>query len=162
MAYGGGICQVSSTLYNSAFFANLEIVERHNHQFITSYVPAGRDSTVVYGSKDLKFKNNRTYPIKIECKVKNGIVTCSIYGIKEPNEYNVQFDIETVSKFGPKIRYEKTQAIPQGTEQIKQKGSNGIIVNVYKIIKQNGALISKTLLYQDTYNALEKIILTNS
>ena len=75
---GGGICQISSTLYNAVIFANLEITERYNHQFVTSYVPAGRDATVVYGVKDLKFVNNRSYPIKIEMKVNNGIVTCSI------------------------------------------------------------------------------------
>lgn len=75
---GGGICQISSTLYNSVILANLDVTERYNHQFITSYVPAGRDATVVYGVKDLKFINNRSYPIKIEMKVSNGLVTCSI------------------------------------------------------------------------------------
>lgn len=75
---GGGICQISSTLYNAIIYANLEVTERYNHQFITSYVPAGRDATVVYGVKDLKFVNNRSYPIKIEMKVSNGIVSCSI------------------------------------------------------------------------------------
>lgn len=75
---GGGICQISSTLYNSVIFANLDVTERYNHQFLTSYVLPGRDATVVYGVKDLKFKNNRSYPIKIEMKVNNGIVSCSI------------------------------------------------------------------------------------
>ena len=75
---GGGICQISSTLYNAIIYANLEVTERYNHQFTTSYVPAGRDATVVYGVKDLKFVNNRSYPIKIEIKVSNGIVSCSI------------------------------------------------------------------------------------
>ena len=56
---GGGICQISSTLYNSVLLANLEIVERRNHQFVTSYVGQGRDATVVYGMTDFKFKNTR-------------------------------------------------------------------------------------------------------
>ena len=64
-SYGGGICQVSSTLYNAVLYANLEIVERHNHSYVVSYVPAGRDATVAYGGKDFKFKNTRSYPIKI-------------------------------------------------------------------------------------------------
>ena len=85
---GGGICQISSTLYNTVMFANLEITERHNHQFITSYIPAGRDATVAYGSKDLKFKNNRSYPIKIKSSVSDGIVRISILGIKEDKEYD--------------------------------------------------------------------------
>ena len=62
---GGGICQISSTLYNAVLRANLEIVERRNHQFVTSYVEAGMDATVVYGMTDFKFKNTRKYPVKI-------------------------------------------------------------------------------------------------
>ncbi len=62
---GGGICQISSTLYNAVLLSNLEIVDRSNHGFVTSYLGAGRDATVVYGSIDFKFKNNRQYPIKI-------------------------------------------------------------------------------------------------
>ena len=69
----GGICQISSTLYNAVLLANLEITERRNHTYTTSYVPAGKDATVVYGTKDFKFKNSRTYPIKIEASVKNRI-----------------------------------------------------------------------------------------
>ena len=115
----------------------------------------------MYGSKDLKFINNRSYPIKIECKVKNGIVTCAVYGIKETTEYKVDFDIETVSAFGPTIKYEKDLSIPKGTEQIKQRGSNGCIVNVYKVTKLNGTINSKEFIYQDTYKALDKIILTS-
>lgn len=158
---GGGICQISSTLYNTAIYANLDVKERHNHQFITSYVPAGRDATVVYGSKDLKFINNRSYPIKIEAKVKNGIVYCYIYGIKEDIEYNVDFDIETVSITPPSIQYEQNESLISGKEQVKQKGANGSVVNVYKIVKLNGTIVSKTLISQDTYKPLEKIILIN-
>ena len=159
---GGGICQISSTLYNSAIYANLDITQRYNHQFVTSYVPAGRDATVVYGVKDLRFFNNRSFPIKIEIKVSNGIVTCSIYGIKEDTENSVDFDIETVSVTEPPIKYEYDNSMSIGKEEVKQYGSNGKVVNVYKVVKSNGSVISKTLISQDTYNALEKIIVKNS
>ena len=95
---GGGICQISSTLYNAALLANLEIVERRNHQFVTSYVSAGRDATVVYGSTDFKFKNTRQYPIRIIATANAGIATISIYGIKEEEEYTF--------KFSPKVKDE--------------------------------------------------------
>ena len=62
---GGGICQVSSTLYNAVLDANLKILERKNHRYAVSYVPLGRDATVAYGSIDFRFKNTRNYPIKI-------------------------------------------------------------------------------------------------
>jgi len=86
---GGGICQISSTLYNAALFANLEMVELYNHQFVPSYVTAGRDATVVYGVKDFKFKNSRKYAIKITCSVSGGVAKFQIWGVKEPTEYDV-------------------------------------------------------------------------
>ena len=86
---GGGICQISTTLYNAALFANLEMVELYNHQFVPSYVTAGRDATVVYGVKDFKFKNSRKYAIKITCSVSGGVAKFQIWGIKEPTEYDV-------------------------------------------------------------------------
>ena len=81
MDFGGGICQISSTLYNTVLYANLEIVERSNHTFLTSYLPGGRDATVVYGVLDFKFKNNRNYPIKISSSVEGGVATIEIYGL---------------------------------------------------------------------------------
>ena len=97
---GGGICQISSTLYNSVLLADLEIVERRNHQFVTSYVGPGRDATVVYGLTDFKFKNTRQYPVRISASARNGIATISIYGIKEENEYTFKlyylFDILSI------------------------------------------------------------------
>ena len=86
----GGICQISSTLYNAVLLANLEITERRNHSFTTSYVPAGRDATVVYGVQDFKFKNSRKYPIKIGASVGNGIVEFKIQGIREEVEYDIK------------------------------------------------------------------------
>ncbi len=156
---GGGICQISSTLYNAVVFANLKVTERYNHQFITSYVDAGRDATVAYGSKDFKFINNRTYPIKILMTVSSGIVKVEIYGIKEENECEVSFDIETISNIPYKTTYKESSSIEEGTEVVKQVGANGIIVNAYKIIKQKGVTISRELISKDKYNALEKIVI---
>lgn len=87
---GGGICQVSSTLYNSVLLANLEIVERFNHGFNPGYVKAGTDATVSWGGPDFKFKNNRNYPIKIVCNGSGGTITTKIYGLKEENEFEVE------------------------------------------------------------------------
>lgn len=158
---GGGICQISSTLYDTAVTANLEIVERHNHQFITSYLPAGKDATVVYGAKDLKFKNTRSYPIKIVSKVENGIVTCKILGLKEDTEHSIDIETEILSTTEPDIQYEQDSKLELGKEIVKQQGANGAVVNVYKITKLEGKIINKELLSQDTYKSLDKIILKN-
>lgn len=156
---GGGICQISSTLYNAVVFANLDVTQRYNHQFITSYVSAGRDATVVYGAKDFKFKNSRSYPIKIIMNVKNGVASAEIYGLKEPTEYNIDFSVETVSTLTPTVQYEKDDSLGIGMEKIKRNGTNGKIVKVYKITKLDGKVIDRKLLSQDTYNAMTKIIL---
>ena len=88
----GGICQVSSTLYNAVVGANLEISERHNHSKLTSYLPGGKDATVVWGLYDFQFVNNRVYPIKIEMDVQGGIITARIYGIKSNDEYEITIE----------------------------------------------------------------------
>lgn len=75
---GGGICQLSSTLYNAAEKAALEIVERHPHGTKVSYVPEGHDATVSYGTLDFKFKNTKNYPIEIKAEIKNNKVYVSI------------------------------------------------------------------------------------
>ena len=159
---GGGICQLSSTLYNAVIYANLEVTERHNHQFLTSYVDPGRDATVAYGSKDLKFVNNRSYPIKIETKAVNGVVYCTIYGIKEETEYDIGFDIETIYDKEPETKYEYDDNIPLGKEEIKQVGSNATSVKVYKVTKLDNNIVSRTLISEDKYNPLEKIIVKKS
>ena len=159
---GGGICQLSSTLYNSAFLANLEITERYNHQFLTSYVDEGKDATVVYGVKDLKFKNNRTFPIKIETKVSSGVVSCFIYGLKEETEYDVSFNVETVSTVDVPIKYEYDSSLNLGEQIVKQSGSKGMTVNVYKVLKLDGKIVSKTFLYQDVYKPLERVVLSGN
>jgi len=77
--YGGGVCQVSSTLYNAALEAGLEITERHPHSKDVKYVEEGMDAATSYGSSDLKFINNQSYPIKIRSTAEEGKVTVSIY-----------------------------------------------------------------------------------
>ena len=155
---GGGICQISSTLYNAALQANLEIVERRNHQFVTSYVPAGRDATVVYGSTDFKFKNTRKYPIRIVATANAGIATVSIYGIKEEEEYTFKFSTKTISTIPYPTQYIDDSSIEQGKEVVQQKGANGLITETYISKYLNGKLISTDLLSRDTYSAMTRII----
>lgn len=156
---GGGICQISSTLYNTVLMANLEIVERRNHQFVTSYLPAGRDATVVYGMTDFKFKNTRQYPIRIVASAKNGIATVSIYGIKEENEYTFSFSTKTVASIPFTTKYVEDASLPVGTEKVKQKGSNGLKTETYITKMLNGKVISTTLLSKDTYDAMTRIVI---
>ena len=125
---GGGICQITTTLYNAVVYANLEITERTNHQFVPSYAGASRDATVVYGAIDFKFKNNRNYPIKILCSVSSGVANFQILGLKTSEDY----DVEIYSR-------------------ITSKTSYSINSEAYKILKKDGNIISQSLLSKDTY-----------
>ena len=125
---GGGICQITTTLYNAVVYANLEIVERTNHQFVPSYIGAGRDATVVYGALDFKFKNNRDYPIKIICSVSGGVANFQILGLRTDNDYQVEI-YSTI------------------TSQTATSTNSA----TYKILKQNGNVVDQVLLSRDTY-----------
>lgn len=157
-AYGGGICQVSTTLYNAVLYANLEIVERYNHSYAVSYVPAGRDATVAYGGKDFKFKNTRTYPVKIVASAKNGVVSISLTGIKEEKEYEIELKSKVLSTTPYQITYQNNSSLPEGKQKIIQKGYNGLKSKAYKTVKYNGKVISTTLLSSDTYQPMNRII----
>lgn len=125
---GGGICQISTTLYNAVLYSNLEIVERRNHQFVPSYSKAGRDATVVYGSIDFKFKNTRNYPVKILCTVSGGVAKCEIYGLKENPDYDVEI-----------------------TSRVTETTATSIKSETYKTVRQNGQVISSERINKDTY-----------
>lgn len=155
---GGGICQVSSTLYNAVLYANLEIVDRSNHYFECSYVDAGRDATVSWGTVDFKFRNNRTYPIKIEAYSKNGVVKISIKGIKEEKEYEVTIQSKITSIIKKTVKYIEDPTLEIGEEVVEQEGHNGCTSKTYKIVKYNGTVVSNDVISSDSYHALEKIV----
>lgn len=155
---GGGICQISSTLYNAAVQANMEILERSNHQFKTSYVDAGKDATVVYGVIDFRFKNTRKYPVKIVSSVSGGIAEMKIFGVKEETEYDIKIETEILTPIPFSVKYIEDSSLNAGVEKIQQYGSAGCKSVAYKVCRLNGAVISKTVLSKDTYNAMTKII----
>ena len=151
-SYGGGVCQVSSTLYNAVVYANLDIVSRANHSLPVGYVPVSRDATVYYGGVDFKFKNNRKYPIKIVATTSGSALTIEIYGVKEENEYEVTIESWITASIPYTTKYIDNPNLPQGTEKVISKGTNGYRSVAYKVLKQNGIVISKTLLSSDTYS----------
>lgn len=159
---GGGICQLSSTLYNAALLSNLEIVERHNHSFKTAYVAAGRDATVSWGGVDFKFKNNRNYPIKIEAQAEDGVASVNIYGIKQDDDYTVLIESKELEIIKQNVEYKEDNSLEKGKEVVERYGENGCISETYKTLLKNGVVVSKETISKDTYNALSKIIRRNT
>ena len=158
---GGGICQISSTLYDAVLRANLEIVERKNHSMTVSYLPIGCDATVSYGSVDFKFKNSRNYPIKIVATVNSGNVLVSICGVSEAYDYTVQIVTDTTQKDNFEVVYEHDSTIPKGSEFIKQTGKYGYKCSTYRLLYKNGNLVSKDLISTDTYKPQKQIVQVN-
>lgn len=127
---GGGICQITSTLYNAVVFANMQIVSRRNHMFVPSYVTGGRDATVVYGSTDFIFKNSRSYPIKLVSSVEGGVATISVYGYKNPNDPEYEISIEN---------------------SLIKTTAKSLVYDAYKVYKQSGEVVKREKMSRDTY-----------
>lgn len=155
---GGGVCQTSSTLYNAVVLSNLEVTERTNHTYISSYVPIGRDATVSWGGPDFKFKNNRDYPIKIEASYANSKLTCKIIGTNVDGSY-VKFTSERTGDVAYNTKYENDATIPEGQQVTKQAGSNGGRAVSYRLVyDKDGKLLSKKKEAKSYYKGHEAII----
>lgn len=154
---GGGICQVSTTLYNSVLLANLSIIERTNHSLPVGYVPLGRDATVDFGNIDLKFKNNTGNYLLIKTQVQGNSLTFKIFGNGAVKK-NVEIETILAEVYAPKVIYEDDQGLEQGKEVIKQEGNKGYYVRSYRIIKENGQPIKREELTISKYNPQNRII----
>ena len=160
--YGGGICQVSSTLYNAVLLANLPIVERYNHSVYgeaTKYVPLGQDAAIFYGFKDLKFKNNSDHVIVIFSKVFRDTIQVSIFGGNED-----KVEVEIISKDKKVIDYqiirEKDSKLEAGQERVVQEGVPGYQIKTYRIVRKDGEEKIE-FLAEDTYKSVPMIVKEN-
>ncbi len=158
---GGGICQVSSTLYNAALLAGLDITERHHHSRTVVYVPAGRDATVAYGSRDLRFKNSGSSPIYITETITGNRLRAVIYGAsadkKTVSVYNGQTSYTPIN--GQKTVVDRT--IPPGTTKVTDKGSKGVSTVVYRKIVDETGQPRVEVVSRDKYPAQKVIVATN-
>lgn len=156
---GGGICQVSTTLYNSILNADLETVTRRNHMFTVGYVPRGQDAAVSYGSTDFKFKNNTSMPIKILVNVtSDNRVVFSILGTNENPNKTIEITNVQVSTTPAPVKYVNDPNLPEGTTKVVDSGKTGYVVDTYKTVKINGEVVSKTKIHRSTYTTLAKTI----
>lgn len=150
---GGGICQVSTTLYNAVLLAELEVVERFPHSMQVAYVKPSMDAAISAGYKDLKFKNNQQIPIYIEGTVSGGTLTFTIYG-KETRPANrvVSYVSEVLSEEEPPKKYITTEE-SVGTFKESVKGSTKMKAKLWKVVKENGVQVSKVEVNKSSYSA---------
>lgn len=157
---GGGICQVSSTLYNAALLTGLEIVERRHHSLVVNYLPKGLDATFADGFIDFKFRNSTGKHLLIRTVVKDKTLTVKLFGTM-PN--NVSYRTETVElKVNPpKTVYVANDQLALGNQNTLQNGEVGYVVESYLIKLVNGEVAERKKLSKDTYRAQDALIAVN-
>ncbi|QAT39046.1 VanW family protein [Clostridium sp. JN-9] len=153
--YGGGICQVSTTLYNAILRANVKATERTHHTIPSSYIGLGMDATVDYGNLDYKFTNTLGYPIYIAGSADGANVGFTVYSNSslKGKTYDIYNDVyETIQ---PNVKYIDDPAMPVGQTETIQKPFTGYRVKVYKKTIQNGSVISTELISNDYYKPVD-------
>ena len=155
---GGGICIVSTVIYNAVLETGLKIIERHPHSGPVSYADPGRDAAVSYGWADLRFKNDTNDPIYIRTKVENNELVVSLYGTKNPDR-TVEISSEDYEEIPYKIIEKEDASIPESEVKVTQKARAGFRVTTARIIKENGKVVSQEVISQDTVLPRNKVIL---
>ena len=149
---GGGICQVSTTLYDAALYADLEIVKRTNHSMPVSYVPLGQDATVVDGAVDFQFKNNTNYPIKILASAQGGVLKIDILGTNANKGKTIKLENVTISSTEPSVKEIPDSSLDEGKRVVEVSGKRGYVVETYKCVYQDGNLVERKYLNKSKYN----------
>lgn len=157
---GGGICQVSTTLFNAAVKADMEIVERHNHSLTVSYVDKGKDAAVNWKSQDLKFTNHSGGDVYICCVVSDDKrVRFAIFGRFLPNGETITLEGKVTEKTDYETEYVPSTTLPKGQAQVVDEGKNGYKAEAYKIRwDANGNQLSKELLCKSVYKSRNEVI----
>jgi vancomycin resistance protein YoaR len=154
---GGGVCQVSSTLYNAVLLSNLKIIERQNHSLTLSYVGLGRDATISGDYIDMKFMNNTDYPVYIYGEVKGSWVKFIVFGKSEHPGRAVKIDSETLKTINPTVKIIQDPTLPIGTEVIEKKSHVGYVVKTYRIVYENGKEILRESLGTSNYRVVNGV-----
>lgn len=158
--YGGGICQVSTTLYNALLYAELEIVERYPHSMMVNYVDPSRDAAIAGDTKDLTFKNNQETPVYIEGGIDDSNqLHFTIYG-KETRDENrsVEFVSETLAEEEYEVKYEEDPSAPLGTVSYEGSPHTGKSARLWKVVSENGKEVEREIVNNSHYNKSDQII----
>ncbi|MCR5785573.1 MAG: VanW family protein [Eubacterium sp.] len=157
-SYGGGICQVSTTLYNAVLMAELQVDERYAHSMIVSYVSPSRDAAMAGDYKDLKFTNNTDAPIYIEGYTSGGYIYFNIYGEEyRDSSHSVEYESETLTTTEPETEFVADSSLEVGTITQTQSPHTGYTAQLWKIVYENGVEVSRTVWNSSTYTMSPRI-----
>lgn len=152
---GGGVCQVSTTLYNAVLNAELKVVERSPHSMVVAYVPVSRDAAISGDYKDFKFKNSTDYPIYIMGSASGGILSFRVYGHETREagrEVSFESEITDTIEPGEEVVTEDP-TLPASYRTVTQSAHVGYKAKLWKIIKVNGVQTDKVQINTSAYNA---------
>ena len=155
---GGGICQVSTTLYNAVLLSELEVTERHNHSMIVTYVDPSADAAIAESAgKDFKFVNNTDHPIYIDGHCENKNITFTIYGVETRSaEREVIYESKVLSVINPDHEIINTNvAMPIG-QVVVQSAHIGYKAELWKVVKENGAEVSREQINSSSYKMVPR------
>lgn len=158
---GGGVCQVTTTLYNAVLFAELEVVERYAHSMTISYVELSRDAAIAGTWKDLKFSNSTDSPILIEAYTEGRTITFNIWGHETRDTQNRKLKFESVvlSQTQPgKDVVKEDPTKPVGYKEVTQSAHIGYVAELYKVVYENGDEVSRTKVNKSVYNASPRYV----
>lgn len=153
---GGGICQVSSTLYNAVLLSGMRVLQRSHHSRTVVYVPPGLDATVAYGSRDFKFRNTNSSAVAVLARIGRSHLTIQIYGSAcDKKNIDIYTGDKEYAPFGEETVVDNTLA--PGVKKVTDKGSRGVRVTVYrKIFRPNGTAVTQTV-SRDIYQPQNKV-----
>ncbi|AEG60880.1 VanW family protein [Desulforamulus ruminis DSM 2154] len=160
--YGGGVCQVATTLYNAVLLAGLTVVERSPHSLPVSYVPVGKDATIAGDFIDFKFLNSTPYPILLTSQVQHSKLLVSVYGHREGFSAKIiKFETQrTITK--PTRQYIEEPGLAPGQIVVRQPGRDGYELKTYEVIFENGREVGRRLISQNIMEPEMEIIATGS
>jgi vancomycin resistance protein VanW len=156
-AFGGGVCQTSTTLYNAALLAGLPIVERHSHVFAAHYVPPGQDAAVAHPSIDLRFKNPYPWPIRIRASARNDRLSVKLLGARKP-DMQVEVIGQVLSVDAPAhytLFMRGEEAV--GRRFVRTPGAAGCRVVTYRVFSKDGKEIRRERLSDDSYESMNRV-----
>lgn len=156
---GGGVCQIATTLYNTALQAELEITQRQNHSMIVTYVQPSMDAAIAGTYKDIKITNNYSTPIYVEGYTQNKKLTFTIYGKEtRPANRTVEYVSETLGRTSPgEPQLIVDNSLAPGAKVKVQSSHTGLRSRLWKVVKVDGVETERTLLHTDSYNASKAI-----
>ena len=156
---GGGICQVSTTLYNAVLRAELNVTERSNHSMTVHYVPLSADAAISGTDKDLKFTNNLDHPVYIQGVAGGSSITFTIYG-KEYRASNrkVEYVSETVSTRGPSEKVIKDNTMEEGKRVVESNGRTGYTARLWKVVYIDGKETKRTQVNSSSYMSTPSVV----